>query len=333
MKRNPRKKLLIIGGAVGLIAGGLLLTAGLARVGERPAKLTWRDPESRFALMTFGYKVYGNPKVQFGRHYLSKLVFKNAGEHPITDFSISYKLDDYIAWTDPEELHEIPPGFNLVALYYPKLPAQVTKIRNATNATFRIKVLWKEEGRQHEESFARDIVLRGVNEISYCDLPESELRTPNTVLSWLDCFNASEFAVAMVTPNDPVVNLYTSEITRLAGGTIAGTGEGGAREIGRLCRITYEYMKATELRYTGDSGVPANFDNIGASVQTVRLRAMSFATTKDCALNWRFSGARSWSIWASTPLSSFGRAILTSSRIRSMRTCHFRRDSPLNARR
>ena len=74
----------------------------------------------------------------------------------------------------------------------------------------------------------------------------------------------------MVTPNDPVVNLYTSEITRLAGGTVAGIG-GGAREIGRHCRTIHEYMQATELRYTGDSGVPANFDNIATLVQTVRL--------------------------------------------------------------
>ena len=76
-------------------------------------------------------------------------------------------------------------------LFYPKLPSQVTKIRNATNATFRFRIRWKEEGELREESFARDIVLRGVNEMAYCDLPESELRTQNAVLSWMDFFNAS----------------------------------------------------------------------------------------------------------------------------------------------
>jgi hypothetical protein len=258
------QKLLTIGGAVGLIAGAMLLTAGLARVGERPAKLTWRDPEIKSALMTLGYKVYGNPKVEFGRHYLSKLVFKNTGEHPVTDFSISYKIDDYIPWTDPEELHEIPAAFTLVKLFYPKLPPTVTKIRNSTNATFRFKILWKEEGRPHEESFARDIVLRGVNELIGGDIPAAEAR------NWFDGESAFPFAVCMVTPNDPVVNLYTSEITRLAGGTTAGI-KGGADEAVRLCRIIYGYMMATGLRYTGDTGVPAEFDNISTYVQTVRM--------------------------------------------------------------
>lgn len=258
------RKLLMLGGAAGLIVGAGLLAVGLAGVGDRPAKLTWRDPEIRSALMTFAYKVYGNPKVEFGRHYLSKLVFKNAGDHPVTDFSISYKIDDYIPWTDPEAFHEIPAGYTVVKLFHPKLPASITKIRNATNATFRFKILWKEEGRQREESFSRDLMLRGVNELIGSDMSAAEAR------SWFDTESAAPFSVCMVTPNDPVVNLYTSEITRLAGGTTAGI-VGGGKEIVRLCRTIYDYMMATELRYTGDSGVPADFDNVSTYVQTVRM--------------------------------------------------------------
>ncbi len=258
------KKLLMIGGTAGLIAGGALLIAGLARVGERPAKLTWRDPEIKSALMTLGYKIYANPKVEDGRHYLSKFVFKNSGEHPVTDFSISYKIDDYIPWTEPDEIHAIPAAFTLVKLYYPKLPATVTKLRNATNVTFRARVLWKEEGRPHEEMFTRDVVLRGVNELESCDLPQGEVR------SWHDLKNAVHFAVAMVTPNDPVVNLYASEITRLSGGTTAGTGQ-GREEVIRLCRHIYDYMLLTGLRYVAESGTTESFDDISSWVQTVRL--------------------------------------------------------------
>ena len=258
------KNLLTIGGAVGLVAGGVLVIAGLARVGERPAKLTWRDPEIKSALMTLGYKVYGNPKVEFGRHYLSKLVFKNTGEHPVTDFSISYKIDDYVPWTDPEEVHAIPAGFTLVKLYHPRLPASVTKIRNATNATFRIRMQWKEEGRPHEETITRDIVLRGINELVSSDLPDTEAR------SWFDKENAAAFTVCMVTPNDPAVSLYISEITKLAGGTVAGFG-GGSQEVARISRWIYDYMVATQLRYTSDSGVVENVDNVSTIVQTVRM--------------------------------------------------------------
>lgn len=257
-------KLYVGGGAAALVIGVILLVAGLAKVGESPAKLTWRDPEVKSALMTFGYKVYASPKVQFGRHYLSKIVFKNEGEHPITNFSISYKVDEYVPWTEPEVIHQVPGGFTWTELYYPKLPSSVSKIRNATHASLQVRFRWTEEGRQREETFSRDIILRGVNELAYCDLPQAEVQ------SWFDAFNASAFSMAMVTPNDPVVHLYTSEITKQAGGTTAGIA-GGAQEVARLCANTYNYMMRSGLRYTGDAGVPTNYDNISTIVQNVRL--------------------------------------------------------------
>lgn len=257
-------KLLVRVGAVTLVAGGLLLAAGLMKFGERAAKLTWRDPEVKSALMTFGYKVYGSPKVQFGRHYLSKIVFKNEGELPIQNFSISYKIDDYVPWTEPEVMNNIPGGFTFTALYYPRLPASVSKLRNATNASLQVRIKWTEGRKTREETFSRDIAFRGVNELAYCDLPQSEVQ------SWFDAFNASAFSMAMVTPNDPVVHLYTSEITKQAGGTTAGIA-GGAQEVARLCANTYNYMVRSGLRYTGDAGVPMNYDNISTMVQNVRL--------------------------------------------------------------
>ena len=86
------KKLLVVSGGLVLLAGLLLLTAAGAHLGQTPAKLTWRTPEFRSSLMTFAYKVYGNPKVENGRHFLSKLTFQNTGQVPVTDFAISYKL-------------------------------------------------------------------------------------------------------------------------------------------------------------------------------------------------------------------------------------------------
>jgi hypothetical protein len=199
-------KPLLFGGLAGIVVGGGLLVSGLLKVGSTPGKLTWTDPEVKQALMTFAYKVYGNPEVEFGRHYLSKIVFTNSGGAPVTDFSISYKLDDHIPWTDPETVREIPAGFSFAQLYYPKLPTSASKIRNATTATFQMRFRWKEGGREREETYSRNVVLRGVNEVAYCDLPASEVQ------SWFDMFNAAAFTMAMVTPNDPAVQLYTSEI-------------------------------------------------------------------------------------------------------------------------
>ena len=69
------KKILVILGSLVLLAGLLLLTAGAAHLGQAPAKLTWTQPEFRSSLMTFAYKVYGNPKVENGRHFLSNITF------------------------------------------------------------------------------------------------------------------------------------------------------------------------------------------------------------------------------------------------------------------
>ncbi|MFZ5496385.1 MAG: hypothetical protein ACOZE5_13760 [Verrucomicrobiota bacterium] len=255
--------LVLLGGlCTGL--GALLAILGLARVGERPARLTWSAPEVKSALMTAGYKVYGNRNIEEGRHYLSKIVFKNDGERPVTGFAISYKIDDYIEWTEPTVRREIPAGFSFVELYYPRLPAAVSQLRNAVTTTLRTRIRWTENGREREENIARDITLRAVNEIAYCDVPQSE------AVLFTDYFSAAAFTMTMVTPNDPVVTLYTSEITRLAGGTTAGIA-GGPDEVKRICAIIYDYMGRTGLRYVGDSGVPSNFDNIASMVQTVRL--------------------------------------------------------------
>ena len=258
------KKLLIAVGAVLLLAGLGLLGAGMAHVGETPAKLTWTNPEFRSALMTFAYKVYGNPKMENGRHYISKVTFKNSGQRPVTDFSISYKLQDYIPWTDPETMPSIPPGFSFAKLYYPRLPADVTKLHTPTVCALEIKVQWKEDGQSRQQTFKHDVTLRSVNELTYCDLPASEVE------SWFDAFDTSDFAVAMVTPNDPVVAAYAAQISKNAGGTIAGVA-GGPKEVYRLCGAAYDYMCRTGLRYTGDSGVPANYDDVKTYAQAVRL--------------------------------------------------------------
>jgi hypothetical protein len=258
------KKLLIAVGAVLLLAGVGLLAAGIAHFGETPAKLTWTAPEFRSALMTFAYKVYGNPKMDDGRHYLSKITFKNAGQRPITDFAISYKLQDYIPWTDPETMPDIPAGFSFAKLYYPRLPADVTKLHSPTTCALEVKVQWKEDGKPRQQTFRHDVLLRSVNELTYCNLPASEVE------SWFDSFDTSDFAVAMVTPNDPVVAAYAAQITKMAGGTIAGVA-GGPKEISRICGVVYDYMCRTGLRYTGDNGVPANFDDVKTLSQAVRL--------------------------------------------------------------
>jgi hypothetical protein len=251
------------------IAAALLGAAGLVCLGiyffrgGGGGKLTWSDPTVRKSIMTFAYKVYADPSIENGRFFLSKIVFHNDGTGPVRDLSISYQIPDYYPWTTPETQSELPAGQTWVALHYPQLPAKVTQLSNRANATLETKIRWIDSGNEQKEEVLRsNVLLHGVNEIEYTDLPNEE------ILGWADQENLSEFAVAMVTPNDPVVKEFAAEITRRTGGTMAGVDQ-TEESIAGLMKATYDYMCETGMRYTSDEGVPGKLGV--ASTQTVRM--------------------------------------------------------------
>jgi transglutaminase-like putative cysteine protease len=255
----------------------LRITAALAAVaavvcfglfivkGAGSGKLAWEDPIVRKSIMTFAYKIYGDPAAQNGRYFLSKIVFRNDGNGPVRNLSVSYQIPDYVGWTTPETYPEVSPGQTVVELYYPQLPAKVTQLTSQTNATLETKIHWSDEaGKEKEQVLRSNIILRSVNEIEYTDLPSGEL------LTWYDMFATAPFATAMVTPNDPVVKEFISEVTKRTGGTTAGI-VGGPKEVLRIMQAVYDYMCSTGMRYTSDSGVPERIGDVQTTVQTVRL--------------------------------------------------------------
>lgn len=258
------KRLLQVGAALLALAGLLCLGVFFFK-GGGSGKLAWDDPSVRKSLMTFAYKIYGDPAAQNGRYFLSKIVFHNDGAGPVHDFSISYQIPDYVSWTTPETHTEIPAGQTVVQLYYPQLPAKVTQLNSQTTATLETKIHWSDqEGKAQEQILRSNVQLRGVNEIEYTDLPASEL------LTWYDMFATSPFATAMVTPNDPVVKEFVAEVTKRTGGTTAGIA-GGSQEVARIMKAVYDYMCETGMRYTSDAGVPTKIGDVQTVVQTVRL--------------------------------------------------------------
>ena len=258
------KRLLQIGAALLALAGVLCIGVFFFK-GGGSGKLAWDDPIVRKSLMTFAYKIYGDPAAQNGRYFLSKIVFHNDGTGPVHNLSISYQIPDYISWTTPQDYSEIPAGQTVVQCYYPQLPAKVTQLSNDTNTTLETKIRWADKsGAMQEQVLRSNVMLRGVNEIEYTDLPASEL------LTWYDMFATSPFAAAMVTPNDPVVKEFVAEVTKRTGGSMAGVA-GGGREVARMMKGVYDYMCDTGMRYTSDSGVPAKIGDVQTIVQTVRM--------------------------------------------------------------
>ncbi len=258
------KRLLQLGALLLAVAGFLCLGAYFFK-GGGTGKLVWDDPIVRKSLMTFAYKIYGDPAAQNGRYFLSKIVFHNDGVGPVHDLSISYQIPDYVSWTTPQTYPEIPAGQTVVQVYYPQLPSKITALSNDTNATLETKIRWADKSGDAKEQILRsNIMLRGVNEIEYTDLPANEL------LTWYDMFATSPFAAAMVTPNDPVVKEFVAEVTKRTGGSMAGIA-GGGREVARMMKGVYDYMCDTGMRYTSDAGVPAKIGDVQTIVQTVRM--------------------------------------------------------------
>jgi hypothetical protein len=71
------KKLLRITAAVLSLAGLVCISVFFFK-GAGAGKLTWGDPTVRKSIMTFAYKIYGDPAVENGRFFLSKIVLSVA---------------------------------------------------------------------------------------------------------------------------------------------------------------------------------------------------------------------------------------------------------------
>lgn len=256
------KGVLRIAGIVCLCAGCALFGAWLnSRQGT--ARLSWQKPEVRKSVHTFAYKAYADPHLSEGRFFLSKIVFKNEGDRPVTDFSLSYQIPGYVQLTTADTLPQIPPGVTVVKLFYPQFSPDVTRMRERTKATLEVKLQWKENGQTREDVLREDFTFRGVNEIEYTDIPAEER------IVWQDLFINADLLSAMVTPNDPVVAAYASEITAHLEGAVAGAG--GGKEAKEFLKGTYDYMVETGLQYAGTKGVPEEIGDVSTIVQTVRL--------------------------------------------------------------
>jgi hypothetical protein len=247
----------------GLLAAAILFGAWFLRQ-QGQGQLVWDRPTVKKTIQTFAYKVYGNSRLENGRYFMSKMVFRNTGKKAVTDFSVSYQIPGYIDWTTPDALPQIPPDHTVIKCFYPQFPKKMTEIKNDTPSALETKIRWNDgSGPTHEEVLRDEFVFRGVNEIEYTDLPSNE------VLNWFDTMVNSDLLAAMVTPNDPVVTEYAAAITEKLGGALAGAGNDNDK-IAVMAGL-YNYMIETGMRYAGGMGFPETVGDTHTMVQTVRL--------------------------------------------------------------
>ena len=168
---SDMRRLGIILAVASLLAAATLFGAWFLRQ-QGQGQLVWDKPTVKKTIQTFAYKVYGNSRLQNGRYFMSKMVFRNTGNKPVTNFSVSYQVPGYIDWTTPEALAQIPPGHTVIKCFYPEFPMKVTQIKNDTPSVLETRIRWNDgSSPMHEDVVREEFVFRGVNEIEWTDLP------------------------------------------------------------------------------------------------------------------------------------------------------------------
>ncbi len=244
------------------------LVAGVAIYflsGPGKGDLSW-DIATKKSVMTVAYKAYSNPSAADGRWFLSKTIFRNKGVGPVNNLQVSYQIPDYIPWTTPEKYDEVLPGQTIIDLFYPKFPKKVAELTSPQTVTLEIKITYEDgTGKTKDTVEKRNFDLRGVNEIEYTSMAQSE------IVNWYDVFENTDLVAAYVTMDDPVLKTFAAEVTKWAGGTTAGAG-GGVSETVRLMRTFYTYQIVSGMHYASAKGVPEKRGDAYTSlVQTIRL--------------------------------------------------------------
>ncbi len=254
-----------------LRAGGIALlvvavAAGVTYVVTRPppGRLTFTI-ETKPALMSAAYKVYGNRTAGDGRYWLSKVVIRNEGGSPVEDVTTSFQIPGLVEWTTPKSYPRIEPGQTVVSLFYPRLPDSVAMRTTTTTEHVELRVEYADHRGAKHETRQMDFQLRGRNDLIYTTLPESEL------LNAPDYYENTDLAAAFVTPDDPVIKYFVEQLeSKAMHGTMVGAGA-DPKEIGRFMATVYAFEQLSGIVYIGTEGLPEKSGSSVTTIQKVRL--------------------------------------------------------------
>jgi hypothetical protein len=258
-----RRQILRVSGAALLVVA---VVAGATYMATRPppGRLTFAI-DTKPALMSAAYKVYGNRAVGNGRYWLSKVVIKNEGGSPVEDVSASFRIPGLVDWTTPTTYPRILPGQTVVSLFYPQLPDSLATKTTTTTEHAELRVDYADRGGTKHENREMDFQLRGRNDLIYTTLPESEL------LNVQDLYENTDLAAAFVTPDDPVIKYFVEQLeSKAMGGTMVGAGA-DPKEIGRFMATVYAFEQLSGIVYAGTEGLPEKSGSSVTMIQKVRL--------------------------------------------------------------
>ncbi|HTI58682.1 hypothetical protein [Mucilaginibacter sp.] len=249
---------------------GALVLAGLLFIGMSffnfgKDALTVKISNASYVMPSV-YKVYANPEALNGEYYFFKMLMTNNGNASMQDVKVSYDIPGYIDWTELQTIPVIYPGQHVVIRCYPHFKDDVVKKMTQSQETGEIKIEYN-GGKTKKESFTFNMM--GRNQFVYTDIPADE------VTSYPDMMHNTQLLPCLVTPEDPIVKYYTSQVQdKFMQGEAASVENDpqkamqGAKDF--LVKL-YAATVASRMVYSGTEGIPQKMGDISSTVQSARL--------------------------------------------------------------
>ncbi|MGZ3777655.1 MAG: hypothetical protein ACXVI9_08640 [Mucilaginibacter sp.] len=208
------------------------------------------------------YKVYANPQALNGEYYFFKMLMTNDGGSALHDVKVSYDIPGYIDWTELQTIPVIYPGQHVVIRCYPHFKDEVVKKMTQSQETGEIKIEYN-GGKVKKESFGFNMM--GRNQFVYTDIPADQ------VTSYPDMMHNTQLLPCLVTPEDPIVKYYTSQVQdRWMKGEAASVDNKPEEQVKFLMGL-YAATIQSRMVYSGTEGVPQKMGDINSTVQSARL--------------------------------------------------------------
>ncbi|HLK27467.1 MAG TPA: hypothetical protein VKT28_02715 [Puia sp.] len=242
-----------------LAAGVLLLAFHFLPFGKGSLNVTIKQASY---IMPAAYKVYANSDALNGEYYLFKMLMNNDGKTTLSDVKVSYRIPNYVDWTDLETIPKIYPGQNAVVRCYPQFKDDIVNKMTQSQEKVEIKITYNGSQTLNEDF---KFNMMGRNQFVYTDLP------PEEIASYPDMFRNDQLVGCFVTPQDPIIKYYTQQIQEkvMKGeeASVSNKSDDAVKFLMGLYAATY----VSHMVYSGTEGIPQKLGDVNSLVQSTRL--------------------------------------------------------------
>jgi hypothetical protein len=212
--------------------------------------------------MPAAYKVYANSDALNGEYYLFKMLMTNEGKNTISDAKVTYRIPNYVDWTDLETIPRIYPGQHVVVRCYPQFKDDIVNKMTQSQEKVEIRITYN-GGQSIDEDFKFN--LMGRNQFVYTDLP------PEEIAGYPDMFRNDQLVGCFVTPQDPIIKYYTQQVQEKVMKGEEASVSGKPDDAVKFLMGVYAATYVSHMVYSGTEGIPQKLGDISSLVQSTRL--------------------------------------------------------------